>query len=110
MMKVLRVKTKYGFGFPIVFIQISDFSEEFHNGCIPHWVGGVMKFTISCVLTLQMLHIKFGYNWTSGSWQEDVIARLVMDDDRRQPIALGHLTDSGDIKKFSLYHTDFNID
>ena len=31
-----------------------------------------MKFTVSCVLTQQMLQTKFGKDWTSSSWEEDV--------------------------------------
>ena len=31
-----------------------------------------MKFTVSCVLTQQMLQTKFGEDWTSSSWEEDV--------------------------------------
>ena len=33
-----------------------------------------MEFTISCRLTLKMLHTKFGQDWPSNSW-EDVNAR-----------------------------------
>ena len=29
----------------------------------------VMKFTIPCRLTLQMLHIKFGKDWPSRFWK-----------------------------------------
>ena len=31
-----------------------------------------MKLTISCLLTLQMLHTKFGTDWPSSSSEEDV--------------------------------------
>ena len=53
--------------------------------------GCVMKFKISCLLTLQMLHtnlVKIG----------PVNARSTTDNDGRQPIAIGHLSDSGDLK------------
>ena len=43
-----------------------------------------------------MLHIKFAYDWPSNSWKD---ARRTADDDGRQPIAIGHLSDSGDRKK-----------
>ena len=57
-----------------------------------------MKLTISCLLTLQMLHTKFGKDWPSSSWEEDVNARHTTDDDGRQPIAIGHLSYSADLK------------
>ena len=60
----------------------------------PLWVG-VMKFTISCLLTLQMLHTKFGLDSPSSSWEEDVNTWQTTDDDGRQPIAIGHLSYSG---------------
>ena len=53
-----------------------------------------MKFTISCLLTLQMLHtnlVKIG-----PVVHENMLT--VTDDDGRQPIAIGHLSDSGDLK------------
>ena len=31
-----------------------------------------MKFTISCLLDLQTLHIKFGLDWPSSSGEEDL--------------------------------------
>ena len=65
---------------------------------------GVMKFTISCLLTLQMLHTKFGKDWPSSFWGEDVNAQPTTDDDGRQPIAIGHLSDSGDLK---IYFTNW---
>ena len=62
---------------------------------------GVMKFTMSCLFTVQILHTKFGQDWLSSSW-EDVNARRTRQDARRattdQPIAMGHLSDSGDLK------------
>ena len=51
-------------------------------------LGGreVMKFTISCRLTLQMLHTKFAQNWPSSSWEEDVNGwRTTHDDGNRSP-------------------------
>ena len=59
---------------------------------------GVMKLTISCLLTLQLLHTKFGSYWPSSSSEEDVNARRTTDDDGRQPIAIGHLSYSGELK------------
>ena len=57
-----------------------------------------MEFTISCLLTLQMLQNKFGKDWPSSSSEEDINGRRKTHDDRRQPIAIGHLGDSGDLK------------
>ena len=57
-----------------------------------------MKFIISCLFTLQMLHTKFAKDWPSGSWEDDVNA-LQTTHDERQPIAIGQLSDSGDLKK-----------
>ena len=45
-----------------------------------------------------MLHTKFGKDWPSSSWEEDVNGRRTTDDDGRQTIAIGHLSDSGDLK------------
>ena len=56
-----------------------------------------MKFTISCLLTRQMLHTKFGLDCPSIYW-EDVNARRTTNDGR-QPIAIGHLSHSGDLTK-----------
>ena len=42
-------------------------------------VGGLMKFKNSCLLTLMMLHTKFGKDWTHSSW-EDVNWRCMWDD------------------------------
>ena len=64
---------------------------------LPIW-RGVVKLKISSFITLQMLHAKFGKDWPSTSWEEDVNARRTTDDDERQPIAIGHLSDSGDLK------------
>ena len=58
----------------------------------------VMKFTISGLLPLIMLHTKFGKDWPSSFWGEDVNVRRTTDDDGRQPIAIGHLSDSVDLK------------
>ena len=54
-----------------------------------------MKFTISCFLTLQMLHTIFGKDWPSSSREEDINGRRASQDDGRQPIGIGHLSDSG---------------
>ena len=42
---------------------------------------GAIKFTISRLLTLQMLHIKFSQDWLSGSCQ--LYEKILMDDIRR---------------------------
>ena len=47
------------------------------------FMWGVMKFIISCLLTLQMLHTKFGYDWPSSFWVEDVNAWRTTHDGRR---------------------------
>ena len=46
---------------------------------------GVMKFIISFLLTLQMLHTKFDQDWHSSSGEEDVNAQHTTDDNGRQP-------------------------
>ena len=45
---------------------------------------GVMKFTISGLLPLMMLHTKFGKDWPSSFWGEDVNARRKTNDARRR--------------------------
>ena len=63
--------------------------------------GGVMKFTICCLLTPQMLHNKFGEDWPRSSWEEDVLRR------RRTPTHSNRLSasDSGDLKsKANIYN------
>ena len=59
---------------------------------------GVMTFTISCLLTIQILHTKFDKYWPNSSWEEDVYARRTTYDDGRQPIARVHLSYKGDLK------------
>ena len=59
---------------------------------------GPMEFTISCPLTVQMLHTK-GQDWTSGSSEEDVNGRHTSHDDGCQSIAIDHLIDSGNLIK-----------
>ena len=57
-------------------------SREERNTSIFHFLPqnylpfewGVMKFTISRLLTLKMLQTKFGQDWPSISWEEDVNA------------------------------------
>ena len=54
-----------------------------------------MKFTISCLLTLQILHTNFGKDWPV------VLEKKMLThegDSGRQPIAIGHLSYSGDLK------------
>ena len=55
-----------------------------------------MKFTMSCLVTLQMLQTKFDKVCPSSSWEEDVNAQT--DNNGHQPIAIDHLSDSGDLK------------
>ena len=52
---------------------------------------GAMIFSISCVLALKMPNLfKIG--------PVDIDGRRTTHDDGRQPIAIGHLSDSGDLK------------
>ena len=48
-------------------------------------MGRVMKFTISCLLTLQMLQIKYNLDWPSSSWEGDVNARRMTTHSNRSP-------------------------
>ena len=74
-------------------MPLSRDSEEdyFKNTSILHFspqkylpLGlGVMKFTSSCLLTLQMLHTKFGKDWPSSFW--DVNGRRTTHYDNRSP-------------------------
>ena len=43
-----------------------------------------MKFTVPCLLTLQTLHTKFGYDWPSSSWEENDNGRRTMHLARRR--------------------------
>ena len=57
-----------------------------------NFAKGVMKFTISCILPLMMWHtnlVKIG---------PVVLEEMLMHDNRCQYIAVGHLSDSGDLK------------
>ena len=54
------------------------------------WGGGPMNLTILMALQVLMLDIKFGWNWSSGSWEE-VESLRTTDDDGRSTIAIGHL-------------------
>ena len=54
----------------------------------------VLKLTIPCLLTLQMLHAKIGRYWLSGFW--DVNGRRTPHSNRW----IGHLSDSGDLKTY----------
>lgn len=48
-----------------------------------------------------MLHTKNGNDWP-GSFQEEVKnVKLLTHDDGRRPIAIGHLSDSGDLKRLT---------
>ena len=66
------------------------------------WVGGVIKFTLYFLLTLEMLHIKFITDLL-GSFKMKMLTherRRMLHDGRRwkQPISIGHLS-SNDSKK-----------
>ena len=56
-----------------------------------------MKFKMSCFFTL---HISIYQIWLIA-WEENVNARRTTYDER-QPIAIGHLSNSGDQKKVNL--------
>lgn len=58
---------------------------------------GVITFIISCLLTLRMLHTKFSKDWSSRSRKKN--ARRTTHDGR-QPLEIGHLSDSGVIRIF----------
>ena len=60
----------------------------------PLRVGGMF----SGLHLLLMPHTKFGKDWLSSFWGEDVNARCTLHDDGRQPIAIGHLSNSCDLK------------
>ena len=68
-----------------------------------------MKFTISGLLPLMMLHTKFGKvgpvvseekMLTHAARRTTNDGRRTTHDDGRQPKAIGHLSDSGDLKMF----------
>ena len=53
--------------------------EDFFTPKLPLLgVRGVMKFTKSCLLTLQMLHTKFGKDWPCSSCE-----KMLTDDAQR---------------------------
>ena len=54
-----------------------------------------MKFTISHLLTLQRLHTKFGKDWPYIVLQKKI--STYDNDNGCQPIAIGHLSESGDL-------------
>ena len=58
-----------------------------------------MTFTIPCPLTLHMLDSKYCKDWPSSSCEANVHARRTTLNDERQPIAMSHLSDTGDRKK-----------
>ena len=60
----------------------------------PLWVG-VMKFTISCLLTLEVLHKGQRF---SSSWEGNINALRMMPDDGHQLIAIGHLKHCSNLK------------
>ena len=67
-----------------------------------------MKFIISCLLTLQMLHTKFGKIGPVVLEKKMLMhdARRTIDDDGRQPIAIGHQSDDlNDIIFLNIYST-----
>ena len=58
-----------------------------------------MMFTIPCPLTLHLLDSKYCKDWPCSSCEENVHARRTTLNDERQPIAMSHLSDTGDRKK-----------
>ena len=61
--------------------------------------GWVINFTISCLLTLHMLHIpKFGKDWPGNSKEEHVNVQQMSHNNGHEPIAIGHQSDSADLK------------
>ena len=65
---------------------------------------GILKYTIFCLLTLQMVHTKFGKYLSGSTWKEDVNARQTThnsrrttDDHEREQTAINHLSDSADL-------------
>ena len=93
-----------------ILVDCSLVITTIHSVCTPKEspLGfGVMKFTITCLFTLQMLKNKFWKDWPGiGSSRDDV------NKDRFQPIAIGHLCDSDDLIKSENTllpsHTKFN--
>ena len=82
-------------------------AEDFYTFCpkiTSPFGGGHEIYNLHyCILTLQMLHTKFGLDWLRSSSEEDVNARRTTVDDGRQPIAIGHLSYSGDLKISSMF-------
>lgn len=68
----------------------------------PHYMQEVIRCTISCLSSQRTLHIKFGKDWSNGSW-EDVNGP---DDTRRrtQPMVFGILSDSGELITMKVYY------
>ena len=58
---------------------------KFFTPKLPPLGVGVMKFTISCHLTLQLLHTKLGWDWPSSFWEEDFNARRTPTCSNRSP-------------------------
>ena len=64
-----------------IFKEIHQFYTYYTKITSPWGRVGVMQSTISCLFTLQMLHvhIKFGSDWPSSSWEEGANARRTTD-------------------------------
>ena len=60
-----------------------------------------MKFTIYVPLTPQILHTKFGGK-KSNSFKEEVenVQKFTMDNDGQTRLAIGQMSDSGDLTKY----------
>ena len=58
-----------------------------------------MTFTIPCPLTLHMLDSKYCKDLPSSSCEANIHGRRTTLNDERQPIAKGHLSDTGDQTK-----------
>ena len=54
---------------------------------------------------LQALHTKFGKDWANKSSEKNLTH-----DDGHQPILIGHLSDSGDLKSFVGNHLKIGVD
>ena len=61
----------------------------------------IKKFTILCLLPLRVLHTKFG-DYSASRLEKDMfthVAKQTTDDNGRQSIAIGHLSDASGLKK-----------
>ena len=73
-----------------IFKEIHQFNTFYLKITSPYGVG-VMRFTRFCLLSLQVLHFKFGQDWRKCKRKTH---------DGRQLIAIGHPCDSGELTNF----------